>query len=143
MNIDITSRNVTPSKELINFIKEKLQKLHKYDSNIRHSKVTLLKESRAEKVKIIITSKHTQYITESYSSTFKKTILNAIENIKNQIRKKSTYKTKVINKTDLKETNLYIFLLCELEQKNTFPCFSVVLFSTFFHSCLCLCPCPC
>ena len=56
MKIDITSRNVTPPKELINFIKEKLQKLLKYDSNITHSKVILLKESRAEKVKIIITT---------------------------------------------------------------------------------------
>ena len=103
MNIDITSRNVTPSKELINFIKEKLQKLLKYDSNIIRSKVVLLKESRAEKVKLIITSKYAQYITKCHSSVFEKTVLSAIENIKNQIRKKSTYKTKVINKTDLKE----------------------------------------
>ena len=87
MKIDITSRNVTPPKELINFIKEKLQKLLKYDSNITHSKVILLKESRAEKVKIIITSKNTQYITKCHSSAFGKTILSAIENIKTQIRK--------------------------------------------------------
>ena len=87
MNIDITSRNVNPSKELINFIKEKLQKLQKYDSNIMHSKVTLLKESRAEKIKMIITSKNNQYITECHSSAFGKTILSAIENIKTQIRK--------------------------------------------------------
>ena len=57
MNIDITSRNVTPSKELIKFINEKLQNLIKYDSSIIRTKVILLKESRAEKVKIIITSK--------------------------------------------------------------------------------------
>ena len=104
MKIDITSRNVTPSKELIDFIKEKLQKLLKYDSNIIHSKVTLLKESRAKKVKIIITSKSNQYITQCHSSVFKKTILSAIENIKTQIRKKLTYKTRAINKTDLEKT---------------------------------------
>ena len=103
MNINITSRNVTPSKELINFIKEKLQKLLKYDSNIMRSKVVLLKESRAEKVKLIITSKYTQYITKCYSSAFEKTFSTAIENIKNQIRKKLTYKTKVVNKADLFE----------------------------------------
>ena len=103
MNIDITARNLKPSKELINFIKEKLQKLLKYDSNITHSKVILLKESRAEKVEIIINSKYTQYITKCYSSAFEKTILHAIENIKNQIRKKLTFKSRIINKADLEE----------------------------------------
>ena len=92
MNIEITSRNVKPSKELISFIKEKIQNLIKYDSGIIRAKVILLKESRAEKVKIIITSKNTQYITECYSSVFEKTILRAIENIKNQISKNPSYK---------------------------------------------------
>ena len=103
MNIEITSRNVKPSKELISFIKEKIQNLIKYDSGIIRAKVILLKESRAEKVKLIITSQYTQYITKCYSSVFEKTILNAIENIKNQIRKKLTYKAKIINKADLEE----------------------------------------
>ena len=103
MNIDITARNLKPSKELINLIKEKLQKLLKYDSNIIRSRVVLLKESRAEKVKLIITSKYNQYIVNTYSSAFEKTILSAIENIKNQIRKKLTYKTKIVSKVDLEE----------------------------------------
>ena len=84
-------------------LKEKLQNLLKYDSNITHSRVILLKESRAEKVKIIITSKNNQYITQCHSSAFGKTILSAIENIKTQIRKKLTYKTRAINKTDLEK----------------------------------------
>ena len=103
MNINITSRNVTPSEELIHFIKQKLKKLLKYDSNIICSNVVLLKESRAEKVKLIITSKHARYITKCYSSAFEKTISNAIENIKSQIRKHLTYKSKVIKKLAFEE----------------------------------------
>ena len=102
MHINITFRNVTPSEELNHFIKQKLKKLLKYDSNIMRSQVVLLKESRAEKVKLIITSKHAQYITKCYSSAFEKTILNAIENIKNQIRKKLN-RTKIVQKVHLKE----------------------------------------
>ena len=103
MHIDITAQNIKPSRELISFIKEKLHKLLKYDSNIVRSKVVLLKESRAEKVKLIITSKYDQYITKCYSSAFEKTTLNAIENIKNQIRKKLTYKDRIVRKEDLEE----------------------------------------
>ena len=102
MNISITSRNVTPSEELTHLIKQKLTNLLKYDSSIIRSKVVLLKESRAEKVKLIITSKHAQYITKCYSSAFEKTILNAIENIKNQIRKKLN-RTKIVQKVHLEE----------------------------------------
>ena len=102
MNISITSRNVTPSEELTHLIKQKLENLLKYDSNIIRSKVVLLKESRAEKVKLIITSKHAQYITKCYSSAFEKTILDAIENIKNQIRKKLN-RTKIVQKVHLEE----------------------------------------
>ena len=102
MNISITSRNVTPSEELTHLIKQKLANLLKYDSNIISSKVVLLKESRAEKVKLIITSKHAQYITKCYSSAFEKTILDAIENIKNQIRKKLN-RTKIVQKVHLEE----------------------------------------
>ena len=103
MNIEITSRNVKPSKELISFVKEKIQNLIKYDSGIIRAKVILLKESRAEKVEIIINSKYTQYITKCYSSAFEKTILHAIENIKNQISKKLTYKDRIVRKIDLEE----------------------------------------
>tara|TARA_B100000579_G_scaffold164399_1_gene133472 strand:- start:74 stop:346 length:273 start_codon:yes stop_codon:yes gene_type:complete len=89
MNIDITARHFTPSNELKEFINEKLHKLLKYDSNIEFVKVVLLKESRAEKVELIVTSKKKKYITRTYSSVFEKTVVKAIENIKNQIRKKS------------------------------------------------------
>ena len=91
MNIQNTYRNINPSKELNIFIKEKLQNLLKFDSGIINSKVILLKESRAEKVELIITSKNTQYITNCYSSVFKKTIFNAIKNIKKQIRRKINF----------------------------------------------------
>ena len=88
MNIQITARHFTPSIELKTFIKDKLTKLSKYDSKINFVQVVLLKESRAEKVELILTSKNKKYITKCYSSIFEKTILKAISNIKIQIIKK-------------------------------------------------------
>tara|TARA_Y100000746_G_C15151477_1_gene305143 strand:+ start:191 stop:463 length:273 start_codon:yes stop_codon:yes gene_type:complete len=90
MNIEITARNFTPSQELKAFIEDRLIKLLKYDSNISFSKVVLNKESRAEKVELIITSNKNQYITKCYSSVFEKTMAKAIDNIKIQIRKKNS-----------------------------------------------------
>ena len=87
MNIEITARHFTPSSELKSFVTEKLMKLLKYDSEITFIKVVLLKESRAEKVELILTSRNKQYITKCYSSVFEKTILKAIDNIKVQIKK--------------------------------------------------------
>lgn len=89
MNIDITSRNFSPSPYLKTFIHEKLNGLLKYDSNITSSKVVLLKEGRAEKVELILKSKRTNYITKCYSSVFEKTFINAIDKIKIQIKKHS------------------------------------------------------
>ena len=103
MNIEITSQNFTPSPELKCFIKDKLMKLLTYDSNINFIKVVLLKESRAEKVKLILTSKKKKYITKCYSSVFEKTIIKAINNIKIQIRKKLPHKTKILEKVELME----------------------------------------
>ena len=90
MNIEITARNFTPSQELKAFIEDRLIKLLKYDSNISFSKVVLNKESRAEKVELIMTSNKNQYITKCYSSVFEKTMAKAIDNIKIQIRKKNS-----------------------------------------------------
>jgi len=97
MNIEITSRNFTPSLELKYFIKNKLMKLLIYDSNINFIKVVLLKESRAEKVELIITSKKRRYITKAYSSAFEKTIIQAVNNVRNQIRKKNKHQRKIIS----------------------------------------------
>ena len=87
MNINITSRNFKISYELTNFIKERLNKLTKYDSYISSINVILLKESRAEKVELLVSSKSNKYITKCYSSLFEKTIVKAIENIIIQIKK--------------------------------------------------------
>jgi len=103
MNIEITGRHFTPSLELKFFIKDKLVKLLKYDSQINSIKVVLLKESRAEKVELIINSKKKNYITKCYSSAFEKTIIKAINNIKIQIRKKLPHKTKILVKSELME----------------------------------------
>ncbi len=88
MNIEITARNFNPSDELKSLINEKILYLKKFDSNIDFARVVLLKESRAEKVELIISSKKNQYITKCYSSIFEKTVAHAIDNIKIQIRKK-------------------------------------------------------
>ena len=91
MNIEITARNFTPSDELKSLINEKIQYLKRFDSNIDFVRVVLLKESRAEKVELIISSKKNKYVTKCYSSVFEKTIAHAIDNIKIQIRKKNSW----------------------------------------------------
>ena len=88
MNIEITARHFTPSGDLKEFVNDKVNKLLKYDPKITLVRVVLLKESRAEKVELIVNSKNKQYITNCYSSVFEKTILKAVDNIKIQIIKK-------------------------------------------------------
>ncbi len=88
MNIEITGRNFSPSEELKTLINEKILYLKRFDSNIDYARVVLLKESRAEKVELIISSKKNRYVTKCYSSVFEKTLALAIDNIKIQIRKK-------------------------------------------------------
>ena len=87
MRIDITARNISISQDLSDFIHEKLLKLIKYDNTIVSSKIVLLKESRAEKVELIVTSKDRTYISKCYSSVFEKTIIKATDNILKQIRR--------------------------------------------------------
>tara|TARA_B110000438_G_C15717881_1_gene608369 strand:+ start:14 stop:292 length:279 start_codon:yes stop_codon:yes gene_type:complete len=92
MNIDITSRGFTISQKLTDFIHSKLQKLATFDKNISNVKVVLLKESRAEKVELIVDSNKNTYISKRYSSVFEKTIVKSIDNIITQIKKnKSTF----------------------------------------------------
>jgi len=87
MNIDITVRNFTISSELKQAIYEKINKLLKYDNKILSSKIVLLKESRAEKIELIVKSDKNTYITKCYSSVFEKTLSKALNNIVNQIKK--------------------------------------------------------
>ena len=87
MKIDITARNITLSQDLKEFIYERLNKLLKYDNNLKVINVILLKESRAEKVEIIAKSDNNRYITKCHTSIFEKTVSKAISNIITQIRK--------------------------------------------------------
>ena len=87
MNIEITARNFTLSKELKDFVKNKIDNLSKYDREIIFSRIILLKESRAENVELIITSKNKRYIVKCHSSAFEKTILQALNKVKSQILK--------------------------------------------------------
>ena len=98
MNIDITARNFTPSPKLKTLIHGKLNGLLKYDSNIMSSKVVLLKEGRAEKIELILKSNRASYITKCYSSVFEKTLMNAVDKIKVQIKKQNVSKSQLNNK---------------------------------------------
>lgn len=98
MNIDITARNFTPSPKLKTLIHEKLNGLLKYDSNIMSSKVVLLKEGRAEKIELILKSNRASYITKCYSSVFEKTLMNAVDKIKIQIKKQNVSKSQLNTK---------------------------------------------
>ena len=92
MKIEITARNFKPSPHLKSFIEVRLRTLLKYDSHITSFKVVLLKEGRAEKVELIITSNKGNYITKCYTSVFEKTVINAIEKIKVQINNNHPHK---------------------------------------------------
>jgi ribosomal subunit interface protein len=94
MKIEITARNFKPSPHLKSFIEVRLRTLLKYDSHIKSFKVVLLKEGRAEKVELIITSNKGNYITKCYTSVFEKTVINAIEKIKVQINNNHPHKQK-------------------------------------------------
>ena len=87
MKFSITARNIKISKDLKEFIEEKVSKISKYDKDIYLIEAILSKESRAEKVEIIANSKNCSYITKAHSSIFEKTILRALENLKAQILK--------------------------------------------------------
>ena len=92
MKIDITSRGFTPSKKLTDFIHTKLLKLSTFDKKISNVRIILLKESRAEKVELIVESNKKKYLSKSYSSIFEKTLVKSIDNIITQIKKnKSTF----------------------------------------------------
>ena len=88
MNIDITARGFSLSDSLKSFVNEKLLVLKKYDSNISSAKIVLIKEGRAEKIELIVSSKKTNYIAKCYSSVFEKTMVNAINKVKSQIERK-------------------------------------------------------
>ena len=90
MNIDITARNFHISDDLKELIENKVTKLLQYDNNIFLSEIILLKESRAEKIELIIHSKQHKYFTKCYSSLFEKTLAKAIKNIIQQIKKAKT-----------------------------------------------------
>ena len=87
MNIDITARNFHISDNLKDLIQKKINKLLIYNSSIFFIEVILLKESRAEKIELIVHSKQQKYFTKCYSSLFEKTLVQAIQNIIKQIKK--------------------------------------------------------
>ena len=87
MKITISGRNVSISRNLSQFIQDKISKISRYDKEIYSVEIVLSKESRAEKVEIIANSKNDLYITKSHSSVFEKTVLRAVANLKTQILK--------------------------------------------------------
>ena len=87
MKISITSRNINISDNLEKFIKDKIVKIARYDKKIYSINIILSKESRAEKVEVIVNSENGSYMTKAHSSVFEKTVLRALDNLKAQILK--------------------------------------------------------
>ena len=87
MKIEITARNFTLNENLKVFSFEKINKLSKYDKCIISARIVLLKESRAEKVELFVSSNNNKYISKCYTSVFEKTIIKAVKNIVSQIKK--------------------------------------------------------
>ena len=87
MKIDITARNFTLNEKLKVFTLEKINKLSKYDKCIISARIVLLKESRAEKVELLVSSKNNKYISKCFTSVFEKTIIKAVKNIVSQIKR--------------------------------------------------------
>lgn len=102
MQVEITARNFTPSKNLRSCIATKVEKLINIDPSIYSSKLILHKEGRAEKIELIVSSKNKKYISKCYSSVFEKTLSYAIDKIKNQIYKSK----KSSNKNTIRFNNL-------------------------------------
>ena len=74
MKISITARKFEPSDKLKNYIHSRLKRIEKICKGANSCSVILQKESRAEKVELIIKDSNNTYISKCYSSRFEKTI---------------------------------------------------------------------
>ena len=82
-------------------MKQSGKRIEKICKGANSCSVILQKESRAEKVELIIKDSNNTYISKCYSSRFEKTIAKAVENILVQIKKKIKQHKGITNKSDI------------------------------------------
>ena len=88
MNIEITSRHFSPSKELKVLVNEKLAKLDKFNISLTRCNVILSKENRVEEsVEIIAHSKGHEFIAHDNSSIFEKSLAASVSKLSIQLKK--------------------------------------------------------
>ena len=90
MEVQITCKGCTITEDLQEYINERLAKLLTYDKAISNVSILLKKERRARKIQLIASSGPKQYIANTYSSEFIKSIRMAVDRMVTQIRKRST-----------------------------------------------------
>ena len=87
MTIDITSRHFTASKQLKEFIYEKIKKIKKFNSSIISCHIILTKENNSENVEIVAHAKGYDFVAHENADVFERSLVNAINKISIQIRK--------------------------------------------------------
>ena len=87
MNIDITSRHFTASKQLKELVNEKVKKIEKFNNEIISCNVILTKESNSENVEIIAHMKGHDFISSENEDIFERSLTNAVDKISTQIKK--------------------------------------------------------
>ena len=88
MNIEITARHFTASHQLKDLIHEKIKKVEKFNSGIMSCHIILTKENNSENVEIITRVKGNAIAAHENSDIFKRSLINAIDKISIQIKKR-------------------------------------------------------
>ena len=87
MNIEITSRHFTASKQLKELVNEKVKKIEKFNNEIISCNVILTKENNSENVEIFAHGKGHDFISSENEDIFERSLINAVHKISNQIKK--------------------------------------------------------
>ena len=89
MEIQITCKGCAVSDDIRQYIDSRLAKLLTYDKSISGVSILLKKERRARKIQLKVASGSSQYIANTYSSEFIKSIKIAIDRIATQVKKRA------------------------------------------------------
>ena len=88
MNIDITSRHFSTSKELKKLVVDKLAKLEKFNVILTRCHVILLKEGNSdESVEIVAHSKGHEFVAHGKSNIFEKSLAISVNKLSIQLQK--------------------------------------------------------
>ena len=88
MKIEITARHFTASRQLKEFIHEKIKKVEKFNSGIMSCHIILTKENNNENVEIIARAKGSDFAAHENADIFELSLKNAIDKISIQIKKR-------------------------------------------------------